>query len=93
MKIVNIIKMLFIREILKYNFNKGVNFMSKMLQDHQVIEEIMKRIVDDEKKEEIYKYIRETSETCVNLCRAGEPIRVLNEVYFMLTNLRLEFDL
>lgn len=58
-----------------------------------LIVELMQKIDGSIKRDEIYNYICEVAQNCVNLCRKGQNTRVLNEFKFLIDNLREEFDL
>jgi len=49
--------------------------------------------VQQSSKEECRKYVKETVEKCYDLCCKGEEVLALNEIKFMLLNLKKEFSI
>lgn len=54
---------------------------------------LINKITESENKELYLKYFSETIERCYNLCKNGEETGALNEVKFMVINLKKQLKL
>lgn len=59
----------------------------------KLIVELITKIEESDRKNDINQYIKEVAERCAALCRNGECVRVLSEYKLLIENLRKRFGL
>lgn len=67
--------------------------MRQRVLNDKYINDIMEKIAECDKKDEVCAYIGEVAERCAELCRAGEHLRAIYEIKFLLNNLQKKLGL
>ena len=67
--------------------------MAQRITDDRLIAAIIERAENSAEKDRVNAYVAEVAERCLQLCKEGQHLRVLNEYKFLVENLRKEFNL